>query len=82
MTLMFEYLPRLQFEEIYIVNPCRTYCEKARTQVESNGWDNVHVVENDASDFHLNGLATLVTFSYSLSCRFSIRFLLTRISRE
>lgn len=69
MALMFEYLPRLQFEEIYVVNPCRAYCEKARAQVEENRWDNVHIVENDASDFHLKGTASLVTFSYSLSSR-------------
>jgi len=38
--------------------------------VKQKGWKNVHIVEGDACTFQPpEGIATLVTFSYSLSSR-------------
>jgi hypothetical protein len=41
---------------------------QAEKKVAAKGWSNVHVHEGDACEFvPLEGCATLVTFSYSLS---------------
>eukprot|EP00891_Asterochloris_glomerata_P001660 jgi/Astpho2/1660/e_gw1.00032.33.1_t len=62
------YMDLSRFKAIYVVDLCHSLCEVARKKVAAKGWQNVHVVEGDACRFRpKTGLATLVTFSYSLS---------------
>ena len=68
--MMAEYLPLHKFKAIYVVDLCHSLCEQAKRKVEQKSWDNVHVVEADACTFQPpEGIATLVTFSYSLSSK-------------
>ena len=65
------YMDLSRFKAIYVVDLCHSLCEVARKKVAAKGWQNVHVVEGDACRFRpKTGLATLVTFSYSLSSEF------------
>lgn len=65
------YIDLSRFKAIYVVDLCHSLCEVARKKVAAKGWQNVHVVEGDACRFRpKTGLATLVTFSYSLSSEF------------
>lgn len=58
----------LQFKAIYVVDLCKSLCDQARKKVAEKGWRNVHVVEADACHFAPpEGIASLATFSYSLS---------------
>jgi betaine lipid synthase len=67
-SLMSKYIPLDHFKAIYVVDLCSSLCDIARQKVKENGWTNVHVVEKDACDFEpKEGMADLVTFSYSLS---------------
>lgn len=66
--MMSQYLPLDKFKAIYVVDLCTSLCDQARKKVVSKGWKNVFVVEGDACAFTPpEGVATLVTFSYSLS---------------
>ena len=66
--MMSEYLPLHRFKAIYVVDLCSSLCDVARKKAIDKGWTNVHVIEDDACLFKPpTGLATLVTFSYSLS---------------
>ncbi|DBB17356.1 hypothetical protein WJX82_002206 [Trebouxia sp. C0006] len=66
--LMAEYMPLKRFKAVYVVDLCHSLCEQAKQKVKQKGWKNVHVVEGDACTFQPpEGIATLVTFSYSLS---------------
>ena len=68
--LMAEYMPLKRFKAVYVVDLCHSLCEQAKQKVKQKGWKNVHVVEGDACTFQPpEGIATLVTFSYSLSSR-------------
>jgi hypothetical protein len=70
--LMAQYLPLDNFKAIYVVDLCKSLCEQSRRKVAAKGWSNVHVVEGDACIFQPpDSMATLVTFSYSLSSAFS-----------
>ncbi len=65
---MAEYMPLKRFKAVYVVDLCHSLCEQAEQKVKQKGWKNVHVVEGDACTFQPpEGIATLVTFSYSLS---------------
>lgn len=56
------------FKKIVVVDICGPLCEIARAKVAKQGWTNVEVVEADVCDYKPDQtLATLVTFSYSLS---------------
>ncbi|KAL4857543.1 DNA mismatch repair protein 6 [Chlorella vulgaris] len=66
--LMSSYIDLTQFKAIYVVDLCKSLCDQARKKVAEKGWRNVHVVEADACHFAPpEGIASLVTFSYSLS---------------
>lgn len=66
--MMSQYLPLDKFKAIYVVDLCTSLCDQARRKVVTKGWNNVFVVEGDACAFTPpEGVATLVTFSYSLS---------------
>ena len=66
--MMSQYLPLDKFKAIYVVDLCTSLCDQARKKVVTKGWNNVFVVEGDACAFTPpEGVATLVTFSYSLS---------------
>ena len=75
--MMSEYLPLDTFKTIYVVDLCKSLCEQARRKVEAKGWKNVVVVEGDACTFvpPKDEKASLVTFSYSLSSKFSTSIL-------
>ena len=66
--MMAEMLPIKQFKAIYVVDLCKSLCREAASKVRRKGWNNVHVVECDACTFEPpEGVATLITFSYSLT---------------
>lgn len=68
--MMAEYIPLHKFKAIYVVDLCHSLCEQAKRKVQQKSWKNVHVVEADACTFQPpEGMATLVTFSYSLSSK-------------
>jgi betaine lipid synthase len=67
-SLMEKYMDISKFKKVYVVDLCSSLCKEARKKVRENGWKNVTVVEGDACQFAPEeGVATLVTFSYSLS---------------
>lgn len=56
------------FKKIYVVDLCSSLLQQAQEKVKRYGWKNVEVVEADACEWNPpEGVATLVTFSYSLS---------------
>lgn len=66
--MMTEYMGLNRFKAVYIVDLCHSLCQQAKQKVQQKGWKNVHVIEGDACTFQPpEGIATLVTFSYSLS---------------
>ena len=66
--MMTEYMELNRFKAVYIVDLCHSLCQQAKQKVQQKGWTNVHVIEGDACTFQPpEGIATLVTFSYSLS---------------
>ncbi|KAK9817757.1 hypothetical protein WJX72_001701 [[Myrmecia] bisecta] len=66
--MMSTFLPLKNFKAIYVVDLCKSLCQQARAKVQAKGWPNVTVMEGDACVFDPpEGVATLVTFSYSLS---------------
>lgn len=66
--MMGEYIDLAKFKAVYVVDLCSSLCKVAQQKVAEQGWSNVHVVEGDACTFvPPEGVATLVTFSYSLS---------------
>lgn len=65
--MMSEYIDLSAFDKIYVVDITPSLCQVARKKVEARGWKNVIVVEGDACTFKPKEMATLVTFSYSLS---------------
>ena len=66
--MMSQYIDLSAFKAIYIVDLCHSLCEVAEAKAKAKGWKNVHVVEADACKFAPpEGMATLVTFSYSLT---------------
>ena len=68
--MMADYMALKRFKAVYVVDLCHSLCEQAKQKVKQKGWKNVHVVEGDACTFQPpEGIATLVTFSYSLSSR-------------
>ncbi|KAH6558747.1 hypothetical protein KP509_1Z048000 [Ceratopteris richardii] len=65
---MSKYMDLTKFKKIYVVDICGPLCNVARKKAAALGWSNVEVVEADVCDFTPNStVATLVTFSYSLS---------------
>ena len=55
-------------KEIYVVDLASSLLEVARRRVDAAGWNNVKIVEGDATTFRPDqGLADVVTFSYSLT---------------
>ena len=75
--MMAEYMPLKRFKAVYVVDLCHSLCEQAKLKVKQKGWKNVHVVEGDACTFQPpEGIATLVTFSYSSSSRSQLLLLL------
>lgn len=74
--MMAEMLPMKQFKAIYVVDLCKSLCREAANKVRQKGWTNVHVIECDACTFEPpEGVATLVTFSYSLTSEHICHFL-------
>lgn len=68
--MMAEYMSLKRFKAVYVVDLCHSLCEQAKQKVKQKGWKNVHIVEGDACTFQPpEGIATLVTFSYSLSSK-------------
>ena len=66
--MMAGYMDLNRFKAVYVVDLCHSLCEQAKQKVKQKGWKNVHIVEGDACTFQPpEGVATLVTFSYSLS---------------
>lgn len=66
--MMSELMDISQFSAIYVVDLCGALCKVAKSKVAAKGWTNVHVVESDACTFvPPEGVATLITFSYSLT---------------
>ena len=66
--MMSELMDISQFSAIYVVDLCSALCKVAKSKVADKGWTNVHVVEGDACTFvPPEGVATLITFSYSLT---------------
>ena len=66
--MMAGYMDLNRFKAVYVVDLCHSLCEQAKQKVKQKGWKNVHIVEGDACTFQPpEGIATLVTFSYSLS---------------
>ncbi|KAL6768795.1 BTA1 [Auxenochlorella protothecoides x Auxenochlorella symbiontica] len=67
-ALMSKFMDLKRFSHIYVVDLCSSLCRQAEQKVAQHGWTNVTVVEGDACTFVPPGdVATLVTFSYSLS---------------
>ncbi|KAJ2156603.1 hypothetical protein GGF46_005078 [Coemansia sp. RSA 552] len=62
-----------RFWRIYLVDLCRPLCRVAERRFKAKGWTNIRVVCQDAASFRLptddkcDGLADLITMSYSLS---------------
>lgn len=72
--MMSQYIGLDKFKHIYVVDLCHSLCEVARKKAKTKGWKNVTVIEGDACRFQPpEGMATLVTFSYSLSSECSSR---------
>lgn len=72
--MMSQYIGLDKFKHIYVVDLCHSLCEVARKKARTKGWKNVTVIEGDACRFQPpEGMATLVTFSYSLSSECSSR---------
>ena len=72
--MMADFIPLHRFKAIYVVDLCHSLCEQAKKKVLQKGWTNVHVVEGDACTFQpAEGIASLVTFSYSLSSKLDTR---------
>lgn len=68
--MMAGYMDLSRFKAVYVVDLCHSLCEQAKQKVKQKGWKNVHIVEGDACTFQPpEGIATLVTFSYSLSSK-------------
>lgn len=66
--MMSEMMDLTQFSSIYVVDLCSSLCKVAKAKAVEKGWTNVHVVEGDACTFvPPEGVATLITFSYSLT---------------
>lgn len=53
--------------QAYLVDLCGPLLEVARERVTARGWQNVEVVQGDATSFTPSEGADLVTFSYSLT---------------
>eukprot|EP00271_Cylindrocystis_brebissonii_P006722 TRINITY_DN19505_c0_g1_i1.p1 TRINITY_DN19505_c0_g1~~TRINITY_DN19505_c0_g1_i1.p1 ORF type:complete len:708 (+),score=127.24 TRINITY_DN19505_c0_g1_i1:145-2268(+) len=66
-AMMAEYMDLKAFDKIYVVDITPSLCVVAQKMVEAKGWTNVVVVEGDACTYKPKEMATLVTFSYSLS---------------
>ncbi|KAI9293726.1 hypothetical protein K502DRAFT_366453 [Neoconidiobolus thromboides FSU 785] len=70
---MNSFFPIKNFDKVYLVDLTPSLCKVASERFKRNGWDNVHVVCADASNFILPQLNNpkqkidLITMSYSLS---------------
>ncbi|CAG8586901.1 18849_t:CDS:2, partial [Gigaspora rosea] len=68
---MNDFFPIEQFEKVYLVDLCAPLCKIAESRFHAKGWNNVHVVCDDAASFKLPGIENdigkidLVTMSYS-----------------
>lgn len=81
--MMADYIPLHRFKAIYVVDLCHSLCEQAKKKVQHKGWKNVHVVEGDACTFQpAEGIASLVTFSYSLSSKLDSHVIYTLIAQH
>lgn len=59
---------RAALKRIYVVDLCPALVEVARERAQASAWENVDVVEGDATQWRpAEGLADVVTFSYSLT---------------
>ena len=56
-----------QLQKVYVVDLSQSLLEIARDRVDRAGWDNVEIVEGDATRFRPERQADVVTFSYSLT---------------
>lgn len=67
---MNNFLPVSCFKKIYLVDLCSSLCETAKKRFQNLGWDNVIVLNEDASTFKIpegESCADIITMSYSLS---------------
>ncbi|CAG8734533.1 13135_t:CDS:2, partial [Dentiscutata erythropus] len=68
---MNDFFPIEQFEKVYLVDLCAPLCKIAESRFHARGWNNVHVICDDAASFKLPGIENdigkidLVTMSYS-----------------
>lgn len=57
-----------QLKRVYVVDLSKSLLEIAKQRVDHAGWQNVEIVEHDATQFRpAEGQADVVTFSYSLT---------------
>lgn len=74
---MDEFLPITYWDAVYLIDLCEPLLEIAKARFKAKGWNNVHVLCQDASTFVLpewedgtldpRGSITAITLSYSLS---------------
>lgn len=79
--LMNSHMPIETFDAVYLIDLCEPLLQIARKRFTAKGWNNVHVLCQDANEFMLpewydgsdpKGSVSFVTLSYSLSMvRFS-----------
>ncbi|KAK7035304.1 hypothetical protein VNI00_012071 [Paramarasmius palmivorus] len=86
--LMNEFFPISSFDAIYLIDLCEPLLQVARKRFAERGWNNVHILCQDASDFTLpewldgaeaKGSVSFVTLSYSLSMIPNFYTLLDRV---
>lgn len=74
--LMNKHIPISTFDAIYLIDLCEPLLQVARKRFAAKGWNNVHVLCQDATEFSLpewtdgmdpKGSVSFVTLSYSLS---------------
>lgn len=73
---MNKHIPISSFDAIYLIDLCEPLLQVARQRFAAKGWNNVHVLCQDANEFSLpewsdgvnpKGSVSFVTLSYSLS---------------
>ncbi|KZP16506.1 hypothetical protein FIBSPDRAFT_1047462 [Athelia psychrophila] len=86
--LMNKHIPISSFDAVYLIDLCEPLLQVARQRFAAKGWNNVHVLCQDANEFSLpewsdgvdpKGSVSFVTLSYSLSMIPNFYALLDRI---
>ncbi|KAI3619807.1 betaine lipid [Moniliophthora roreri] len=86
--LMNDFFPISSFDAIYLIDLCEPLLQVARKRFAKRGWNNVHILCQDASNFTLpewsdsveaRGSVSFVTLSYSLSMIPNFYTLLDRV---